>query len=82
MTVIEGHDNWVRGLAFHHSGKFLYSCSDDKSIRVWDINTGKIVKKIENAHGHFVTCICSNSKYLMIATGSVDNYIKLWECKA
>jgi hypothetical protein len=28
-----------------------------------------------------VSCVASNLKYLMIATGSVDNNIKLWECK-
>jgi platelet-activating factor acetylhydrolase IB subunit alpha len=71
----------VRGVALHHSGKFIYSCSDDKSIRIWDLNTGKCTKKIQDAHTHFVSCVASNLKYLMIATGSVDNNIKLWECK-
>jgi WD40 repeat protein len=33
LIKLMGHDNWVRGLALHHSGKYLYSCSDDKSIR-------------------------------------------------
>jgi len=80
MTFI-GHDNWVRDLCFHHSGKFLYSCSDDKSFRVWDLNTGKCVKKISDAHTHFVTSIVANAKYLIVATGSVDTSLKIWECK-
>jgi platelet-activating factor acetylhydrolase IB subunit alpha len=33
LIKLMGHDNWVRGLALHHSGKYLYSCSDDKSVR-------------------------------------------------
>jgi len=32
-----GHEGWVLSM-FHHE-KFIYTCSDDKSIRVWDIQT-------------------------------------------
>ena len=80
ITLI-GHDNWVRGLALHHSFKFLYSCSDDKSIRIWDLQNGKQVRKINEAHTHFVTCIAANPKFLIVATGSVDTQLKVWECK-
>jgi platelet-activating factor acetylhydrolase IB subunit alpha len=41
LYTFTGHDNWVRGLALHASGKYLYSCSDDKTIRIWDLNFGK-----------------------------------------
>jgi platelet-activating factor acetylhydrolase IB subunit alpha len=51
-----GHDNWVRALVFHPSGKYLLSASDDKTIRVWDLKTGRCAKTIE-AHSHFVTCL-------------------------
>lgn len=47
-------DNWVRALIFHPSGKFLLSASDDKTIRTWDLATGRCLKTLE-AHGHFVT---------------------------
>jgi len=81
INTLLGHDNWVRGLAFHHSGKYIYSCSDDKSIRIWDLRTGKNTKKILDAHSHFVSTIASNPRYLVIATGSVDTSVKVWECK-
>jgi platelet-activating factor acetylhydrolase IB subunit alpha len=51
-----GHDNWIRALVFHPSGKYLLSASDDKTIKVWELNTGRCVKTID-AHGHFVTCM-------------------------
>jgi len=81
IATLIGHDNWVRGLAFHHSGKYLYSCSDDKTVRIWDLQTFKNVKKITDAHTHFVSTIAANSKYLVVATGSVDTTVKVWECK-
>jgi platelet-activating factor acetylhydrolase IB subunit alpha len=47
-------DNWIRALVFHPSGKFLISASDDKTIRTWDLATGRCLKTLE-AHSHFVT---------------------------
>lgn len=37
----KGHDNWVRGVVFHPSGKFLLSVADDKTMRVWELKTGR-----------------------------------------
>jgi platelet-activating factor acetylhydrolase IB subunit alpha len=34
------HENWVRSVVFHPSGKFIISASDDKTIRVMDIKVG------------------------------------------
>ena len=51
-----GHDNWVRAIVFHPTGKFLLSASDDYTIRVWELATGRCVKTVQ-AHGHFVTCL-------------------------
>ena len=49
-----GHDNWVRALVFHPTGKFLLSASDDYTIRVWELTTGRCMKTVQS-HGHFVT---------------------------
>ncbi|KAB8231437.1 Positively regulates the activity of the minus-end directed microtubule motor protein dynein [Aspergillus alliaceus] len=58
IKTLVGHDNWVRGLVFHPSGKYLFSVADDKTIRCWDLSQeGRLVKTIDNAHGHFVSCI-------------------------
>ncbi|GAA5929671.1 hypothetical protein JCM10213_006432, partial [Rhodosporidiobolus nylandii] len=54
LKTLVGHDNWVRALVFHPSGKFLLSASDDKTIRTWDLLTGRCLKVLE-AHSHFVT---------------------------
>lgn len=58
IKTLYGHDNWIRGLLFHPGGKYLLSVSDDKTIRCWDLSQeGRMVKTIDSAHGHFVSCL-------------------------
>jgi platelet-activating factor acetylhydrolase IB subunit alpha len=51
-----GHDNWIRALVFHPCGKYLLSASDDKTIKVWDLQNGRCTKTVD-AHDKFVTCM-------------------------
>jgi platelet-activating factor acetylhydrolase IB subunit alpha len=44
----------------------LLSAADDKTIRVWDLQTGRCTKTVE-AHSHFVTCMA----WGRASTGSV-----------
>lgn len=80
VATFVGHDNWIRGLRFHPNGKFLVSVSDDKSIRIWDIAQGRAIKTIQDAHPHFISCLdfCVNNPH--VATGSVDDTVKIWKC--
>lgn len=58
LKTLIGHDNWVRALVFHPGGKYLFSVSDDKSLRCWDLSQdGKCVKALVDAHERFVTCL-------------------------
>lgn len=51
-----GHDNWVRGMLFHPGGKFIVSCADDKTLRIWDYKNKRCMKTL-SAHEHFVTSL-------------------------
>ncbi|KAI8318458.1 lissencephaly-1 [Martensiomyces pterosporus] len=75
-----GHDDWVRDFVFHPSGKTIISVSDDKTMRVWDLATGRCAKTIEAA-AHFTTCVDFSVVSPLVATGSVDTEVSLWECR-
>lgn len=88
-----GHNDWVRNVVFHPNGKFLLSASDDKTIRVWELSTGRCVKVVE-AHTHFVSSIAwgpavktgdakdgekEPGKFrTVVASGSVDQSVRIW----
>jgi platelet-activating factor acetylhydrolase IB subunit alpha len=59
----------------------MVSSSDDKTIRVWELKTGRMAKNIPDAHERFVVSLAINHKYPLMASGSNDQTIKIWECK-
>ena len=41
---------------FHPRGKYLVSCSDDKTLRIWDYKNKRCAKTL-TAHEHFATTL-------------------------
>eukprot|EP00736_Rhodelphis_marinus_P007648 Rmarinus@m.9455 len=78
VCVLEGHNNWVRGLKAHPAGKFLLSVSDDKSMRVWDLSKQRCLRTYADAHDHFVSCIDFNAVDAHVVTGGVDKSVRVW----
>ena len=49
MSALSNHTNWVLSLAFSSDGTFLVSGSKDKTVCLWDIQTGGVINTF---HGH------------------------------
>ena len=80
LMVFTAHENWVRGALFDPSGRYVISCADDKSIRVFDLKEDRCARTIEDAHAHFVTCIACSDNRPVFFSGSVDKSVALWGC--
>lgn len=57
ITSLRGHKSWIKDLIFHPNGKILVSCSDDKAIKFWNLETGECLKTISDAHDGFLNCL-------------------------
>jgi WD40 repeat protein len=77
MAVLSGH-TWVNCLTFSSDGKSLVSGSDDKTVKLWDMQTGGVVKTF---HGHtqWVWSVSISADHTRIASGSGDHTICLWD---
>lgn len=75
--VMRGHCGPVFGLGFTSDSKLLLSCSEDTTVRAWDMATHKNVV-IYRGHNYPVWDIdcCSLGPYF--ATASQDRTAKLW----
>jgi platelet-activating factor acetylhydrolase IB subunit alpha len=80
LFIIDGHDNWVRGLVFHPLGGFLISVADDKTMRTWDMINQKQIKSI-HPHNQFVSSVDFHKTEPYVVTCSADSTLKLWECR-
>jgi WD40 repeat protein len=54
----------------------LASGSPDKTIKLWDKNSGVLLRTLEG-HGFWVWSVAFDSTHLL-ASGSLDNTIKIW----
>ena len=71
---LKGHKSWVLGLKTH--GDYLYSHSDDRTIKVWDKASGRCLEDF-TGHDDGVTCIAFADG--MLYSGSYDHSIRSWD---
>ncbi len=80
ILTLEGHKDGVNAVIFTPDNKYIITGSSDKTIKVWDIKTGK-EKKTLTGHGDYITSlsITRDGKYL--ASSSWDGTVLIWSLK-
>jgi WD40 repeat protein/mono/diheme cytochrome c family protein len=73
-----GHAGSVRGLAFAPDGKTAVSCGEDKTLRVWDMATGKEKRRFEG-HTDEVTSATFTPDGKQVVSCGRDRTVRLWE---
>ncbi|MCF2147701.1 serine/threonine protein kinase [Desmonostoc muscorum LEGE 12446] len=68
----------VNGLAFCPEGKILASANDDKNIKLWDLNTKKVIASLSE-HRQAVKSVAFSPDGKILASASDDKTIKLWD---
>jgi serine/threonine protein kinase len=77
VASLQGHSQYVRGLAFSPDGRHLASGSLDKSVCVWDLETGKEVLRLRG-HTAPVNAVAFCPDRVRLASTSDDGTVRLW----
>lgn len=62
---------------FNSTGTLLISCSLDKTIKIWN-QQGTCIKTLSE-HSRYVNCLAINSDSTVIASGSNDRSVIIWD---
>jgi WD40 repeat protein len=75
---LDGHTNLVTSVAFAPDGKHLVSGSDDKTVRLWNIESGDQIAVLRG-HSAWVSSVAFSPDGNHIASGSWDKTIRVWD---
>jgi hypothetical protein len=80
VRTLRGHKGWVDRIAWSPDGKFLASASEDRTIRLWEAETGNLVDIFEGHEDWVYAVAWSNDGQKIIST-SADSTIRIWKTK-
>jgi serine/threonine protein kinase len=69
LVTLSGHTQPIHGVAYDPHGRRLASASLDKSVKVWDLATGKEIRTL-GGHKQTVNCVAWSPDGRLIASGS------------
>uniref|UniRef100_A0A1B0G4D6 Ribosome biogenesis protein BOP1 homolog n=1 Tax=Glossina morsitans morsitans TaxID=37546 RepID=A0A1B0G4D6_GLOMM len=68
--IYEGHKDLVRRISVEPKGEYMVSGSDDKTVKIWEIATGRCIRTIETEDVVRSVAWCPNPKLSIIAVAS------------
>ena len=80
-AVFTGHTAMTTSLAFSLDGVLLGSGSHDMTVKLWDMQTGGIIKTFYG-HKYHVVSVSISANSMMIASGDGNGLIYLWNIPA
>lgn len=75
-----GHSGPVNTVVFSRDGKTIASGSDDKTVKVWQLNNGKEIRTLKG-HDNWVYSVAISPNGENLVSSSKDNTVKVWDFK-
>ena len=78
MRSLIGHKKDVYAVAFSPDSRLLASACADKSIKLWNVASGREIRTL-SGHRNWVTTLAFSPDGRLLASGSWDKTVKIWE---
>ena len=78
VCPLRGHESKVRSVSWSPDGTKVASGSDDETVRIWEVATGKQLSQL-TGHSNWVTSVSWSPDGKRLASGSYDNTVRIWE---
>lgn len=79
QKVFRGHTCGVQCVGFSHDGKLIVSGSGDRTVRLWNMQTGRAILCPLSGHNDLVFTVAFSPNDLRIASGSDDRTVRIWD---
>ena len=77
-ALLTGHTDWVTSVAYSPDGSTLASGSRDGTVRIWDSQTGALLRTL-TGHTRTVNSVAYSPDSSTLASGSFDDTVRMWD---
>ncbi|CAE6456842.1 unnamed protein product [Rhizoctonia solani] len=76
---LAGHSSAVNSVAVTRNGTRIISASNDYTVRIWDAQTGILIRDPLTGNSSFVNCVAVSPDGTRIVSSSINGLIELWD---
>jgi WD40 repeat protein len=81
IRTLEGHSGMVYDVALRGDGRCAVSASSDKTLKVWDVESGRELRTLEG-HTQSVLGVALSGNGRRAVSGSYDKTLKVWDVES
>ncbi|KAM0246869.1 hypothetical protein ACHAQJ_010072 [Trichoderma viride] len=80
ILTLHGHTGMIRSMEFSHDSTLILTASEDKTARIWSIESGVCSQELQGHTGEF-TFACFSRDSALVATASSDK-LQIWDVQS